>query len=81
MTWHRPGLGSASDWLCHERNLLQPIGSTTQTCVVTCHQYGISAVTTQTSLHGESQGGVAKCQLFFCQAKGLAVLYYYMRNF
>ena len=34
-------LGSASDWSCRERDLLQPIRSTTQIQVVTSHQYGI----------------------------------------
>ena len=36
-----------SDWLCHVGYLLQPINSTTQTRVVTCHQYGISALISQ----------------------------------
>ena len=34
-------VSSASDWSCRERNLLQPIRSTTQIRVVTSHQYGI----------------------------------------
>ena len=34
-------LGSGSDWSRRERNLLQPIRSTTQIRVVTSHQYGI----------------------------------------
>ena len=74
MTWHHPDLGSASDWLCCKRNLLQPIRSTTQICVVTCCQYGISTVITQTSLHGETSGNVTKCWPF-SQAVGLAVYY------
>ena len=41
MTCHCRGQSSASDWLCCERNLLQPIRSTTQVWVVTRHQYGI----------------------------------------
>ena len=61
---HYPDLCSASDWLCRERNFLQPIGSTTQTWVVTRHQYGISALVSQTSFSGETSGGVAKCRLF-----------------
>ena len=28
------------------------------------HQYGISALVSQTSFHGETSGGVEKCQLF-----------------
>ena len=39
-----PDLGSASDWSCHVGNLLQPIRSTNQILVATCHQYGISAL-------------------------------------
>ena len=38
MTCHYPNLGSATDWSCHEGNLLQPIRSTTQIWVVTRHQ-------------------------------------------
>ena len=33
----RLDLGSASDWLCRERRLLQPIGSTIQIWEVTCN--------------------------------------------
>ena len=57
-----------SDWLCREGNLTQPIRSTTQICVVTLHQYVISAVVLQTSFRGETSRGVAKCRLFrFCR--------------
>ena len=49
MTRRYPDLGSASDWLCRLWNLLQPIRSTTQIWVVTRHQYGISALVSQTS--------------------------------
>ena len=31
MTCHYPNLGSASDWSCRVGNLIQPIGSTTET--------------------------------------------------
>ena len=31
---HYPDLGSASDWLCHMVNLIQPIRSTTQIWVL-----------------------------------------------
>ena len=44
MTCHYPDLGSSSDWSCRERNLFQPIRSTTQILVVTRQQYGISEV-------------------------------------
>jgi len=32
--------------------------------VVTHHQYGISALVSQTSFRGETSSGVAKCRLF-----------------
>ena len=32
--------------------------------LVTRHQYGISALVSQTSFRGETSGGVAKCRLF-----------------
>ena len=35
MTCHYPDLGSASDWLCSEENLLQPIRSINQIWIVT----------------------------------------------
>ena len=57
-------LGSASDWLCHLGNLLQPIRSTTQIWVVTCHQYGISVLISQMSFVKGDSGGFMKWQLF-----------------
>ena len=45
-------------------NLIQPIRRTTQTWVVMCYQYGISALISQTSFAGETSGSIAKCQLF-----------------
>ena len=35
-----------------------------QIWVVTCHQYGISALVSQTSFFGETRCGIAKCRLF-----------------
>ena len=64
MTCHYPDLGSASDWSCHVGNLIQPIRSTTQIWVVTRHQYGISALISQTSFREETSVGVVKCRLF-----------------
>ena len=64
MTCHYPDLGSASDWSCRVGNLLQPIKSATQNWVVTLHQYGISALVSQSSFRGETSEGVAKCLLF-----------------
>ena len=56
-------LGSASDWSCRVGNLIQPIRSTTQIWVVRCHQYGISALVSQTSFGGETSGSITKCWL------------------
>ena len=53
-----------SDWSCRVGNLIQPIRRTTQIWVVTRHQYGISALVSQTSFGGETSGSVAKCRLF-----------------
>ena len=64
MTCHYPDLGSASDWLNQISHAARPIRSTTQIWVVTRHQYGISALVSQTSFGGETSGSVAKCRLF-----------------
>ena len=55
MTGHYPDLGSASDSLkiCFNR-----LGVTTHICLVTRHQYGISALVSQTSFRGETSCGV-----------------------
>jgi len=42
---------------------LEPFRSTTQICVVTRHQYGISALVPETSFCRETSGRVMKCQL------------------
>jgi len=59
---------SASDWLKHAGISFQPIRSTTLIWVVTRHQYGISALFTQTSFCEGSSGDLAKHRLF-SQAK------------
>ena len=41
MTCHYPDLVRASNWSCHEVNLLQPIRSTSKSWVVIRHQYEI----------------------------------------
>ena len=64
MTPHFPELGGASDWLNHISYAVRPIRSTTQIWVVTCHQYGISALVSLTSFGGKTSGSVAKCRLF-----------------
>ena len=50
--------------LCSSRKYPQPPRSTTQIWVVTRHQYGISALVSQTSFCRKSVGGVAICQRF-----------------
>ena len=64
MSRHYPDLGSASDWLNQISHAARPIRSTTQIWVVTRHQYGISALVSQTSFGGETSGCVTKCRLF-----------------
>ena len=59
-----PRWGCASDWSCHERNLLHPLGRTTQIWVLTRHQYEISARVSLTSFRRETGSGVTKCRLF-----------------
>ena len=54
MTCHYPDLGSPSDWLNQISHAARPIRSTTQIWVVACHQYGISALVSQTSFGGET---------------------------
>ena len=70
MTFYHPDMGSASDWLYQIFLAAQPIRSTTQIWVVTCHQYEISALIPKMqmmSFCGEffrTSGGVVKCWLF-----------------
>ena len=64
MTRHYPVLDSASGWLNQISHAVRLIRSTTQTSEVTHHQYGISALVSQTSFGRESSGSVAKCLLF-----------------
>ena len=51
-------------WLNQISQASRPIRSTTQIWVVTSHQYGISALVSQTSFGEEASGGVAKYRLF-----------------
>ena len=64
MTHHYPDLGSPSDWLNQISHMARPIRSTTQIWVVRYHQYGISALVSQTFFGGETNGSVTKCRLF-----------------
>ena len=68
MTRHDPDLDSISDWLNQISHAAQPIRNTTQIWVLMRHQYGISALISQTSLGGETSGSIVKCWLF-SQAK------------
>ena len=67
MWCHYPDLGPACFWLVE--NLLHPIRSN-QKCYpnlgsdTSRHQYGVSALVSQTSFGGETSGGFAKCRLF-----------------
>ena len=53
---HYPDMASASDWLKEISLATRPIRSTTQIWVVTCHQFGITAVIAQMSFCRESSG-------------------------
>ena len=64
LTRYYPDLGRVSDRSWRVGNSLQPIRSTTQNWLVTHHQYGFSALVSQTSFREETSGGVAKCRLF-----------------
>ena len=65
MMRHYLDLGTASDWSCHLWNLLlNQSEALPQTWVVMSHQYGISALISQTSFHGEAVTGVSECHLF-----------------
>ena len=60
-------------WLVMQREKFSS-KSNTQMCVVPRHQYGISAIVSQTSFRREISGGFAKCRLFYglfldCAAK------------
>ena len=57
VTRHYPDLGSASDWSCRERNLLQPSKSNTSSVE-------FFALVRQTSFREETSGGVAKFRCF-----------------
>ena len=64
MTRLYPHLGSASYWLNQISHAARPIRGNTKIGVVTRHQYGISALVSQTSFGGKTSGSVAKCRQF-----------------
>ena len=82
MSRHYPDLASASDWLCRVGNLIQPIRSTTQICLVTRHQYGISPIVAQTSFRGETSGEDEMSTVFSGYTCGIIVTlkHYKMRD-
>ena len=69
--WY-PDLGGASGWIC-EANF-QPIRNTTQIRGMTRHQYGISALVSQTSFRRQITSGVEKCRLFYRAGKKVDLL-------
>ena len=52
------------DWLKLISHVARPIRSATQIWVVTRHQYGTSAIVSQTSFREETSGDIAQCRLF-----------------
>ena len=80
MTCHYPDLGSASDWLKQISHAARPIRSTSQMWVVTRHQYGISALVSQTSFRGETSGDVAKCKFTSQNFFKFIILFVYSAN-
>ena len=64
MTRQYPGMGSVSDWWKQISRAARTIRNTTYTWVLTRHQYGISALVSQTSFRGKTSGRVAECLLF-----------------
>ena len=54
-------IGRTARKICFNCNSIK---SATQIWLVTRHQYGISALISQTSFRGETSGYVAKCRLF-----------------
>ena len=69
-----PDLASASDWSCCVGILLQPIRITTQTWVVMFHQYGISALVSQTSPVVASQNVGCFLRPLNCQCQSLCLV-------
>ena len=74
MARHYPDLGLASDWLKQISYAARPIRSTIQIWIVTRHQYGISALVSQTSFGGETSDGVVKCGLLFFHTRKLKTI-------
>ena len=70
MTRNYPDLGSTSDWWNQISHAARPIRGTTQIWVVTRHQYGTSALVSQTSFGGKTSGSVAVARYrLFSQAR------------
>ena len=60
-------------WLVMQREKFSS-KSNTHMCVVTRHQYGISALVSQTSFRREISGGIVKCRLFFLRLSSSSFL-------
>ena len=73
MTRHYSDLGSASDWLKQISHAAQPIRSTTQIWGEMRHQYGISALVSQTSFRGQTRGAGPAERIFKWGANAIAL--------
>ena len=67
MTHQYPDPNSVSDRLKEIYHPARPIRSMTQIWVVTCHQYGISALVSRMSFQGHISGGVTKINVTIFQ--------------
>ena len=70
--WWRITTVQIFHWLKKNSLTVYPIRSTAQIWIVTRHQYGISALVSQTSFRGKTSDGLAKCWLFSQASKFLA---------
>ena len=74
MTRHYADLGSPSDWLNQISRATRPIRSITQIYVVTRHQYGISALVSETTFRGKPLVGSRNVVCFLrLSSKGISV--------
>ena len=70
MTRHYPDLGSVSDWLNQISHAARPIRSTTHIWIVTRHQYGISALVSQTFWRENRWWRRQMCAPYFWSVRG-----------
>ena len=76
MRWYFKNVRRLRSW----GNLHQPIRRNTQIWVVTRHQYGISALVSQTSFRGETSDGAAKCKFTSQNFFKFIILFVYSAN-